>query len=931
MIENLTPIDCDSSVVFKSGYWKWDIKDEKIQLSNNWKKMLGFDSEEVSGTVQEWIERLHPTDKFRTLKILTSLKKGSNEYFDFYYRIKNKSNVYCWMNCYGSAIEFDEDGNALSITGIQQDVDELKTSEEYYSEVNLRFGTLAENFGGGILLENEERKIFFINQQFCDFFSIPVPSEQLLGSDCTDAASNSRHLFSDPEHFMQSITEILKNRVPVKGEVCKMKNGMILERDYIPIFDEFKYKGHLWIYRNITHFKENEDKLEFRLHFEELITKLSSKFINLSYKEIDFEIDEALKMIGKFIIADRSYVFLFNDDNKLMNNTHEWVNDGITSEKENLQYIPTDIFPWWMDKLMRHECIYIPCVKDLPEEAKAEREILEPQGIKSLVAVPMIYSNKVIGYVGFDAVKQFRSWTEDSIKLLTMASGVITNALKRKENEEALIKSEAQYRLVINSVKEVIFQTDTLGNWIFLNPAWTDILGYSIEESIGQNFSYYIHKEEKEKNFDVLRPLVNKELEFSLHDVIFLTKDGKQKICEVYVKSILNENDQVIGISGTIRDISVQRQSEQEIRKLNRAIETTETGILLSDFKGTISYVNPGLMNIYGFKSNEHIVGRSIFSLTSAEGAKILKEAIITKLMSGNNWKGEIELRKANGKFFPAEAICSVVHDDKNKPLYVVANFYDITERKNAEIEVKNSLIKERELSVMKTKFVSMVSHEFRTPLAAILSSSDLIEMYWEKFTDEKRMSLLKKIKNSVHNLIEIISDVTEINKVDSGKAVVNLEQLEIIQLINNIIDEVAQAYPTRPKIDFSTETTSLYLLSDKKLLRQIFINLISNAVKYTPADKNVYISFEEQPELIIFRVEDQGIGIPEEDFSTLFEPFMRSKNIGKIKGTGLGLPILKRAVELLGGRIDFASKLNIGSAFNVYLPIQVEIPESIG
>lgn len=89
-----------------------------------------------------------------------------------------------------------------------------------------------------------------------------------------------------------------------------MANGMILERDYIPIFDDFKYKGHLWIYRNITHFIENEDKLEFRLHFEELITKLSSKFINLSYKEIDKEIDEALKMIGKFIIADRSYVFL---------------------------------------------------------------------------------------------------------------------------------------------------------------------------------------------------------------------------------------------------------------------------------------------------------------------------------------------------------------------------------------------------------------------------------------------------------------------------------------------------------------------------------------------------------------------------------------------------------------------------------------------
>jgi signal transduction histidine kinase len=113
----------------------------------------------------------------------------------------------------------------------------------------------------------------------------------------------------------------------------------------------------------------------------------------------------------------------------------------------------------------------------------------------------------------------------------------------------------------------------------------------------------------------------------------------------------------------------------------------------------------------------------------------------------------------------------------------------------------------------------------------------------------------------------------------------------------------------------------SLVLLSDKKLLRQIFINLISNAVKYTDPQKNVYITLEHQPDLTIFMVEDEGIGIPEDDFSSLFEPFMRSKNIGKIKGTGLGLSILKRAIDLLGGRVDFSSAVGIGSTFTVYIP----------
>lgn len=177
-----------------------------------------------------------------------------------------------------------------------------------------------------------------------------------------------------------------------------------------------------------------------------------------------------------------------------------------------------------------------------------------------------------------------------------------------------------------------------------------------------------------------------------------------------------------------------------------------------------------------------------------------------------------------------------------------------------------------------------MVSHEFRTPLAAILSSSDLIEMYWDKLNEEKRTSLLAKIKISVKNLIEILSDVTEINKVDSGKATVTLEQVDVVNLINDMIDEVKQGYPVSAKISFTSEKQSLVLNSDKKLLRQVFINLINNAVKYTDPKKSIYISLEHQPDLTIFKVEDEGIGIPGEDFDTLFEPFMRSKNTGKIK-----------------------------------------------
>jgi PAS domain S-box-containing protein len=913
--------ECPSEELCKSGAWTWNITENTFSVSNNWKKMLGYSVDEISILDNEWIEKLHPDDKFKTSKILNSLNKNIITHFDFYYRIKNKYGLYCWMNCYGSAINFDKENNATVIQGVQQDVDDLKVSEEYFREVNLRFSVLAENFGGGILLENQERKIFFINQQFCDFFNIPIPPEQLLGGDCSDAAENSKHLFEDPELFIINVNTALENKVPVYSEICKMKNGLILERDYVPIFENQQYKGHLWTYRDITRFKETEGNLSFRLHFEELITKLSANFINLAWKDIDIEIDKTLGLIGEFISADRSYVYLFCNDENLMSNKYEWSSDSAINSENIPRDIPINIYPCWIKKIKNQESIFIPSVKDMPEEAFAEKEILEPQGIVSLIAVPMIYSENVIGYIGFDAKTHFRAFTDDSIKLLTMAASVITNAIKRKENEEALSNSEAQYRIVVNSVKEVIFQTDINGNWIFLNPAWTDITDWGLEESLNKNFSNFIHLDQKQINLSLFNEAINGYKESFVCDTIFITKSGKQKICEVFVKTVLSDKKTILGTSGTIRDITLQRDSEQEIKKLNRAVETIPTGIMLFDFNGIISYVNPGLINLCAFNNNSQIIGQSIFALTSSPGKSVLKDAIKSHLSKGLNWMGELELRKANGKFFASEMICSVINDDNNTPQYIVSNFYDITERKEAEAEIKNSLIKEKELSELKTRFVSMVSHEFRTPLAAIQSSSDLIEMYWDKLEETKRGDLLSKIKTAIKNLMEILNDVTDINKVDSGKAKLNLEEINVVRLLDELIDEVKQGNPTRPKINYTHSIESLNLISDKKLLRQIFINLISNSIKYTKPQKNVYISLEQLPDIILFKVVDEGIGIPEESFDTLFEPFMRSNNIGKIKGTGLGLSILKRAIDLLGGRIDFESKVDVGSTFTVYLP----------
>jgi signal transduction histidine kinase/CheY-like chemotaxis protein/putative methionine-R-sulfoxide reductase with GAF domain len=189
-----------------------------------------------------------------------------------------------------------------------------------------------------------------------------------------------------------------------------------------------------------------ESELIYRIAFEELVTSLSTNFINLAPDEVDAGITRALRAIGEFAGVDRAYVFLLADHGRVMNNTHEWSAPDIEPQIDNLQGIPADILPWWMAHLTRFESVHIPCVADLPPEASAERAILEPQGIQSLIVVPMVYGRTLTGFLGFDAVRSTKVWSEANIALLRIVGEIFVNALERKRSEEAIRESEEAIR-----------------------------------------------------------------------------------------------------------------------------------------------------------------------------------------------------------------------------------------------------------------------------------------------------------------------------------------------------------------------------------------------------------------------------------------------------------------------------------------------------
>jgi PAS domain S-box-containing protein len=314
--------------------------------------------------------------------------------------------------------------------------DDLRRSEE-------RFRDLLEHAPIAVVIVDATGKIALVNAQAEEIFGyahaelIGCPVEILVPINLTE-----RHMSHRAAFLAQPV---MAATVAARDSVARRKDGSEFPAE-ISLSHIETAEGPLVIsfITDITARKQAEMALRHRTEFEEIIANASARFINLEPNEIDAAITAALRAIGEFAGVDRSYVFLFTGDYEVMDNTHEWCAEGVEPQIANLKEVPTDLFPWWMRRLHRLEHIFISRVSALPSEADSERAVLEPQGIQSLLAVPMAVDNSLVGFVGFDSVRCERRWASDDIALLRVVGGMFANALERKETQEALVLARDQ-------------------------------------------------------------------------------------------------------------------------------------------------------------------------------------------------------------------------------------------------------------------------------------------------------------------------------------------------------------------------------------------------------------------------------------------------------------------------------------------------------
>ncbi len=403
--------------------------------------------------------------------------------------------------------------------------------------------------------------------------------------------------------------------------------------------------------------------------------------------------------------------------------------------------------------------------------------------------------------------------------------------------------------------------------------------------------------------------------------------------------------------------------------------ETCQEGIIVVNTEGTIVLANQACNNMFGYLQDE-LVGQGIEKLIPVpmrtphieHRHQYAQNPVPRQMGAGRDLRG----LKKNGVEFPVEI--SLNRAVLKESEHTVAFIIDITQRKrmedalkrsekqlisyatelesrveerteeldhtiaalekinrdmeeqinvriNAENEAKKALDRERELNELKSRFVSMASHEFRTPLSTILSSASLIEKYDDPSNEPKRRRHVHKIKSAISNLQQILDDFLSLSKLEEGRVDLKRSEVNVSEVIEEVIDELSSLTPENQAIRLLIKGKETLLNSDDKIIKNILINLISNGIKYSEKDIDVILNYSRAS--LDIKVKDQGMGIPEGDQKHMFERFFRAKNAINIQGTGLGLNIVKKYVDMLGGTIDFVSKLNKGTTFIVNLPIE--------
>ncbi|MBX3008777.1 MAG: PAS domain S-box protein [Melioribacteraceae bacterium] len=901
------------------GLFDWNLETNEIYYSPAWKKMLGYEDHELPNDFSVWENSTDPGDVKKSLELQQKLISRQIDRFETEFRMKHKDGHWVDILSRAEAI-FNDNGKAIRMIGTHVDITERKLVEETLRISESRYALLIQNLDAGIVIHAPDTSIIMNNQRASEILGLS--DAQLRGKAATDPSWRFVNEQRIPlTHDEYPVNRVLANKQPIKDQLVGIHQPgqscfVWATVSGFPVLNESGEITEILIsFFDITEQKQAEIALSNKERYQRALLDnfpfavwlkdTESRFLAVNQTFANtFKVPSADMLIGKtdFDIAIQSVAELYRaNDRAVMLSRQKQVNEEIVAGLGELNWAET---------------YKAPVVSE---------------------------SGELLGTVGF-----FRDISE------------------RKLAEQALIKSEAIKNAMVSNLSDVIVIIDKNGINKYKSPNVTKLFGWNPEELVGKNTWDNIHPDDLEAGQKFLGTILTEPNATGTTELRYKRKDGNYVWIEISVINLLHDK-YIDGILGNYKDITERKQAEvalaQSRSELKAIYEYSPVMMCLVDENRQIIFANPAFTTLTG-TTEEFLKGGyacgvfgCINAMDDVRGCGFgsncqncqLRIAMDDTLKNGTGHTN-VEYHTTllhNGETRKVSLLGSTALIESDSHRNLLLCLHDITERKQAEIDLESHrnhledlvkvrtdelekandslrkvVDKERELNELKSRFLSTTSHEFRTPLTAVLSSTELLQRFGTKWSDEKKDEHYNRIITSVEYLTKLLDDILTLNRAESGKISYQPEPVDLHKLAEECLKDAKLFMNEKhePKFNYKSKQKEFQL--DPKLMKFVFNNLLSNAAKYSPQGGLVELKISLNKMHILIQVSDEGIGVPPEDLDKIFEAFYRTKTTNEIAGTGLGLSIVKRAVDFHGGEIKVESKLGEGTRFLVQIPI---------
>ena len=710
-------------------------------------------------------------------------------------------------------------------------------------------------------------------------------------------------------------------------------------------YRELAPDGHLkafGILQRVTEPVNKEDK-DRMYHINNLLYRQNSISHSLSHflkdESVASGIYEILKDILDFFHAGRAYIFEYEKDYTFQTCTYEVVAEGVLPAVEAFRNIPVTFMPWWTTQVLSQKPILFESLYKLPEMEEGEFRLLEQQGIKALMAVPLVANDTVKGFMGVDLVDRTILWSNEDYQWLGSLANIISICVElRKTQDEAirerqaLDRSEKLFRNIFANIPAGVEIYDTDGFLVDVNNKNIEIFGIRDKADViginlfeNPNLSPQLIEQIRD------RDIVDFRLDYEFENVEGYYPSGKRNKINLYTK-ISKLYDSKGNFTGYA---FINIDNTERMDALNRICDFENFFLLISDY-AKVGYAKSNLLDRKGYAIKQwyknmgedentplsDIIG--VYNKMHPDDRKrILDFLYKARLGEVRDFKGEIRILHPGTEDQWNWVRTNVVvnqYQPENGVIELISVNYDITELKETEAKLIDAKEKAETADRLKSAFLANMSHEIRTPLNAIVGFSDVLASGGS--SEEDQRNYFRIIQSNSDLLLRLINDILDLSRLEANKVILTPEDCDVVQLCRQALSSVEMSRrESGNRFVFETKTDSFVLQTDIQRLQQVLINLLTNAAKFTK-NGTITLQFEVEKEKnrVLFAVADTGCGIPKEKQKQVFERFEKLNEYAQ--GTGLGLSICKLTVDKWGGDIWIDPDYEGGARFVVSHPL---------